>query len=338
MSQLCLGIETSCDETAVAIVADGDQVLANVVASQWDLHRQYGGVVPELASRRHLERLLPSLEEALGAAQCQIEDVDLIAVTRGPGLIGSLMVGVAAAKSLAAALKRPLVGVHHLAGHIHACFLAGASSHRPSLALVVSGGHTNLYHLPGDGTVTSLGGTRDDAAGEAFDKVARMLDLGFPGGPAVDRLARAGDPTAFSLPRAMLDQNNYDFSFSGLKTAVFYTIKEYEDKQKPLPKADLAASFQQAVVDVLAAKTLAAAEGLAVQQVLLAGGVAANSQLRGALQDGATQRGVELIVPPLDLCTDNAAMIAAAGYYAYSGGRTDDLFLEVADRLPLEHL
>lgn len=338
MTALCLGIETSCDETAVALVAGGRRILANVVASQWDLHARYGGVVPELASRRHLERLLPCLEEALAEAGVTMDAVDLVAVTKGPGLIGSLMVGVTAAKTLALLAGKPLVGVHHLAGHIHSCFLAGGDPEEPSVCLVISGGHTSLYHLPGDGSVHTLGATRDDAAGEAFDKVARLLDLGHPGGPAVDRLARTGNPEAFPLPRAMLDRDNFDFSFSGLKTAVLYTLEDFRQRGGEPPLADLAASFQQAVVDVLVAKTVRAAKHFGARQILLAGGVAANSLLRRSLEAAAAELGAALVVPPLELCTDNAAMIAAAGHYAMERGRVDDLLLEAVDRLPLREL
>lgn len=341
---LFLGIETSCDETAAAVVAGGTAVLSNIIASQEDLHHRFGGVVPELASRRHLERLLPCVEEALDEAGIGFGDLDGIAVTEGPGLIGSLMVGMVAAKSLAAASGLPLVGVHHLAGHIHACFLAGADMEEPSVALVVSGGHTDLFHLPGDGTVEPLGGTRDDAAGEAFDKVARLLDLGYPGGPAVQRLAEEGDPAAFDFPRAMLRHENFDFSFSGLKTAVLYTIEEQKRENIPVARADIAASFQQAVVDVLVEKTMAAADDLGVRQVLLAGGVASNGPLRRRMASRAEQSSrrngapVRLVVPPPVLCTDNGAMIAAAGHYAWARGREDGLLLEVADRMPLTHL
>lgn len=338
MSELCLGIETSCDETAVGLLADGRRVLANVVASQWDIHSRYGGVVPELASRRHLERFLPCLEEALAVADVTLADVTLVAVTRGPGLIGALMVGVTAAKTLAAVADKPLVGVHHLAGHIHACFLAGADYGQPAVCLVVSGGHTSLYHLPGDGSITALGGTRDDAAGEAFDKVARLMGLTYPGGPAIEGLARGGDPAAIDFPRAMLARDNYDFSFSGLKTAVLYALERFRQQDEPPPAADVAASFQQAVVDVLVAKTVRAARTLGVRQVLLAGGVAANGPLRQSLAAAADSIGAALIVPPLDLCTDNGAMIAAAGHYARQQGRSDDLFLTAVDRLPLQQL
>jgi len=335
---LCLGIESSCDETSAAVVADGHRVLSNVVASQRDLHRRYGGVVPELASRRHLESFLPVLEEALQEAGVEAAGVDLVAVTRGPGLLGSLLVGLVAAKTLAYVYGKPLVGVHHLAGHVYANFLDGAAPPWPAVCLIVSGGHTELVFLPGDGHVLRLGGTRDDAAGEAFDKVARLLDLPYPGGPQIDRLAREGDPTAFAFPRAMLADRSYDFSFSGLKTAVALEVERLRQAGAPLPVADLCASFQQAVIDVLAAKTLDAASRCGAAAVLLAGGVAANSALRRRLAEDAAALGLPLHVPAAEYCTDNAAMIAAAGTYAFRAGQVDDLELEAAARLPLERL
>ncbi|REJ38020.1 MAG: tRNA (adenosine(37)-N6)-threonylcarbamoyltransferase complex transferase subunit TsaD [Bacillota bacterium] len=335
---MCLALGGAGDETAAAVVADGRRVLSSVVASQRDLHRRYGGVVPELASRRHLETFLPVLQEALEEAGVRPPDIDLVAVTRGPGLLGSLMVGLMAAKTLAYVYRRPLVGVHHLAGHVYACFLEAGEPPWPAVGLIVSGGHTELVLLPGDGRVLRLGGTRDDAAGEAFDKVARLLDLPYPGGPQIDRLARQGDPTAFAFPRAMLGDGTYDFSFSGLKTAVALEVQALRARGGDLPVADLCASFQQAVVDVLAAKTLEAAARYRAASVLLAGGVAANRALRRALEEGARRLGVELRVPPPEYCTDNAAMIAAAGTYAYRAGRVDNLDLEAAARLPLERL
>lgn len=332
---LCLAIETSCDESAAAVVADGRRILSNVVASQADLHERYGGVFPELASRRHLEAVLPVVREALARAGAGWDDIDLLAVTRGPGLVGSLLVGVAAAKALAFARDLPLVGVHHIEGHIYANFLEAGDSPGgdpafPALCLVVSGGHTHLFLLEGHGRLRRLGRTRDDAAGEAYDKVARLLGLPYPGGPAVDRLARQGDGGAIPFPRAMMD-NGFDFSFSGLKTAV----ATYLERADARPAADVAASFQEAVVEVLVAKTIRAAEATGALAVLLAGGVAANSRLRAALAEACVRRGLPLRVPPPLLCTDNAAMIACAGYHAWRAGRRDGLELEVAARLPL---
>ncbi len=345
---LTLGIETSCDETSFAVVAGGRRILANVILSQTGEHGRYGGVVPELASRRHVTNAVPLLQEALTRSGITLAEVDLVAVTRGPGLVGALLVGVSLAKALAWALDKPLVGVHHLAGHIYANFLAGPGDEPapepryPAVALVVSGGHTDLFHLREGGGLAWLGGTRDDAAGEAFDKVARELGLGYPGGPVIDRLAERGDPQAFPFPRAMLDDDSLDFSFSGLKTAVLYELERrgWRDPQRRgelearLP--DLAASFQQAVVDVLVAKTLRAARQVGARQIYLAGGVAANRRLRRDLEAAAREAGLNLACPPPVLCTDNGAMIAAAGYAAWRRGRRDGLELDVDPDPPLD--
>ena len=345
--RLTLGIETSCDETSFAVVAGGREILANVILSQTDLHRRYGGVVPELASRRHVANVVPLLRAALEEAGVALPDVDLVAVTRGPGLVGALLVGVSLAKALAWALDKPLVGVHHLAGHIYANFLAfrgqgpAPEPVYPAVALVVSGGHTDLFRLDG-GRVEWLGGTRDDAAGEAFDKIARELGLGYPGGPVIDRLAATGDPAAFPFPRAMLDDDSLDFSFSGLKTAVLYELERHgwrdparrDELRARLP--DLAASFQQAIVDVLVAKTLRAARQAGARHVYLAGGVAANRQLRRQLAAAAQEAGLGVSCPPPVLCTDNAAMIAGAGYAAWLRGRRDGLDLDVDPDPPLD--
>ncbi|PZN08782.1 MAG: tRNA (adenosine(37)-N6)-threonylcarbamoyltransferase complex transferase subunit TsaD [Bacillota bacterium] len=347
---LTLGIETSCDETSFAVVADGRVILSNVILSQTDLHQRYGGVVPELASRRHVANAVPLLRSALAEAGVALEDVDLVAVTRGPGLVGALLVGVSLAKALAWALERPLVGVHHLAGHVYANFLVEAGQDAPAepvwpaVALVVSGGHTDLFYLGGSGRVERLGGTRDDAAGEAYDKIARELGLGYPGGPAIDRLAERGNPAAFAFPRAMLEEDNLDFSFSGLKTAVLYELERRglrdPDRREELAALlpDLAASFQQAVVDVLVEKTLRAARQVGARHIYLAGGVAANRQLRRQMARAAEEVGLGLSYPPPVLCTDNAAMIAAAGYAAWRNGRRDGLDLDVDPDPPLEGL
>lgn len=335
---LCLGIETSCDETAVAVVDEGHKIHSNIISSQTFVHGKYGGVVPELASRRHLEALLPVLEQALAEAGVAMADIDAVAVTRGPGLMGSLMVGLVAAKALSFAFGKPLIGVHHLAAHIHANFLTGADPQRPAVCLIVSGGHTDLLLLPGDGLVQRLGGTLDDAAGEAFDKVARILGLGYPGGPKIDALAQKGDAAAFAFPRA-LPGADFDFSYSGLKTAVFQVVQQLQREGKPLPLEDLSASFQQAAIEPLVEKTVRAAETFQVDTILLAGGVAANSGLRKLLAQRAREAGAALHVPPPVLCTDNGAMVAAAGIYAYRRrGHVDDLELEAAARLPLEQL
>ncbi len=350
--ELTLGIETSCDETAAAVVADGRRVLANVVASQIDLHQQYGGVFPELASRRHLEAIVPVLEESLNEAGAGWDDLSLIAVTNGPGLVGSLLVGLSAAKALSFARGLPLVGVHHVLGHIFANFLdratdmssdpgaddpsrdrSGERVMLPAVCLVVSGGHTDLFYLD-ESRASLLGRTRDDAAGEAFDKVARLLELPYPGGPNIDRLAREGDPSAIPFPRAMLEQEGYDFSFSGLKTAVAVYLEKERGAGRHPRKVDVAASFQRAVVDVLVTRTLAAARDYGVGSVLLAGGVAANSELRRIMEAEARQIGLTVHAPPLKLCTDNAAMIACAGYHLWKAGIADGLDLDVGARLP----
>lgn len=318
---LVLGFETSCDETAVAVVADGRRVLANTIASQIDLHRKYGGVVPEIASRQHLESLIPVLREALDQAGIGLEQVDLVTATAGPGLVGTLLVGLTAAKALAFALDKPFVGVNHLQGHIYANFLLPEAPEFPLVCLVVSGGHTDLIYMSGHGEMELMGRTRDDAAGEAFDKVARLLGLPYPGGPQVERLAARGNPEAVSLPRAWLE-GSYDFSFSGLKTAVLNTVR---GPNPPRPE-DLAAAFQASVVEVLAEKAMRAVAEKGVRTLLLAGGVSANGALRAAVTRRAEPLGVRVFAPPLALCTDNAAMVAAAGYYAWRyGGKVDDL-------------
>jgi len=329
-----LGIETSCDETAVAVVVDGRQVASSVVSSQVDLHKRYGGVVPEIASRKHVEAILPAVDAALEGAGITLTDVDLIAVTYGPGLVGALLVGVSAAKALSYALDIPLVGVNHIDGHIHANFIAHPGLYPPLLSLTVSGGHTNLIFMPEFGFYELLGETRDDAAGEAFDKIARYLDLGYPGGPAIEKWAKGGDREAFDLPRAMMDEG-YDFSFSGVKTAAINLIHNLKQKGKQISIPDFAASFQQAVVDVLVTKVLDAAEELGIDRVAIGGGVAANGQLRAEMQKRAAGRNLDLYFPPLELCTDNAAMIACAGYFSHMRGKVSSLDLNACPRLPL---
>lgn len=318
-------------------MAGGGRILSNVVASQEEIHRKYGGIFPEMASRRHIEAVLPVIRAAMDEAGVAAGDLGLIAVTRGPGLVGSLLVGVSAAKALSFAWGLPLVGVHHIAGHIYANFLAGSPPEWPAVCLVVSGGHTELLLLEDEASLSPLGRTRDDAAGEAFDKVARLLGLPYPGGPAIDRLAREGDPAAIPFPRGMIDDGN-DFSFSGLKTAVMVYLERAAAEGRPPRLADVAASFQQAVVDVLVAKAVRATVDLGVPRILLAGGVAANSSLRKALTDAAAARGVTVRIPPPHLCTDNAAMIACAGYHAWRAGRSDGLALDATARLPLTAL
>jgi N6-L-threonylcarbamoyladenine synthase len=324
--QLILGIETSCDETAVAIVKNGREIIANAVASQIESHKRFGGVVPEIASRHHVEQVTLVLEEALQQADIAMDEIDGIAVTEGPGLVGALLIGVNAAKALAFAHDIPLVGVHHIAGHIYANRLIREMEF-PLLSLVVSGGHTELVFMKEHGHFEVIGETRDDAAGEAYDKVARVLNMPYPGGPHIDRLAHEGKPD-LELPRAWLEPGSYDFSFSGLKSAVINTVHNAEQRGETIPPETLAASFQASVIDVLVTKTVQAAREHRVKQVLLAGGVAANKGLRTALQEEFKELpDVELVIPPLSLCTDNAAMIAAVGSVLYEKGQRSDLTL-----------
>jgi len=315
-----LGIETSCDETAAAVVEDGLKVASNLLASQHDVHARFGGVVPELASRAHVERLGPLMERALEEAGIGWREVEAVAVTRGPGLVGALLVGLATAKAAALALGVPFLGVNHLEGHIYANFLEHGPPEPPYVVLIVSGGHTMLVHMPEEHRYEVVGQTLDDAAGEAFDKIARFLGLGFPGGPALDRLARGGDPGAIRFPRAMAGSGDYDFSLSGLKTAVIRHVRREQEAGREIPLADLAAGFQEAIVDVQVQKTFAAAEERGAPTVLLGGGVVANSRLRERMAEEADRRGVRLHFPPPELCTDNAAMIASAGYFRLRRG------------------
>ena len=332
-----LAIETSCDETAAAVIGDGRHVLSNVVASQEALHAPYGGVFPELASRQHILSIVPVIEEALTKAAVGWGDLDALAVTYGPGLAGSLLVGVNTAKALSLARGLPLVGVNHLEGHIYANWLRVPPNEDkpdpefPLVCLIVSGGHTDLVLMTGHDRYLALGSTLDDAAGEAFDKVARMLGLGYPGGPAIQRTAGGGDPGALTLPRAWLP-GTYDFSFSGLKTAVLRLTREIEAAGGDIPVADVARAFQDAVVDVLVTKTVQAAAAYGAREVLLAGGVAANAALREAI---AAQSPAPVRYPAIWLCTDNAAMIGAAGYFAWDDGRRSGWDLDVVPSLPL---
>ena len=313
-----LGIDTSCDDTSIAIVADGPTILSNVVASQVDIHHRYGGVVPELACRKHIEAIGPVYQSALDEAGLMLADLDAVAVTQGPGLIGALLVGLSFAKSLAYAAGKPLIPVNHLEGHICSAFLEAPDLACPFVCLVVSGGHTDLYHCEAPGSYRILGQTRDDAAGEAFDKVSKLLGLGYPGGPVIDRLARAGEPQAIRFPRAYLERDSLDFSFSGIKTAVLHYVR----KHTPTSVVDLAASFQQAVVDVLVAKTLAAARRCEASRVVVTGGVAANSQLRREMHAACAEAGLQLVIPHPRLCTDNGAMIAAAAHWRFQLGHS----------------
>jgi N6-L-threonylcarbamoyladenine synthase len=335
-----LGIETSCDETAASVVENGRIVLSNVVASQVDLHAKYGGVFPEVASREHIRTIYPIVEEALQGAHLRLGDIDAIAVTRGPGLPGSLVVGLNVAKGLALGTGLPLVGTNHLEAHLYSAWMYSVNSppveepEFPLVALIVSGGHTELVLMTGHLQYRHLGATLDDAAGEAFDKVARLIGLSYPGGPAIQRAAEGGNPRAIAFPRAWLE-GTWDFSFSGLKTAVMREVRRMEDRDQPLPIADLAASFQAAVVDVLVGKTLKAADAFGAKAVLVAGGVSANQALRREME----ARAACLVhIPPLWLCTDNAAMIAGAGYFRYINGQRDSLGIDALPNWPLMEL
>lgn len=310
-----LGVETSCDETAVAIVKNGKELISNVVASQIESHKRFGGVVPEIASRHHVEQVTIVLEEALMEAGMQLDEVDAIAVTEGPGLVGALIVGINAAKAIAFAKQKPLIGVHHIAGHIYANRLEKEFEF-PLLALIVSGGHTELILMKDHDQYEVIGETRDDAAGEAFDKIARVLDLPYPGGPHIDRLAKVGSES-IEFPRAWLDKGSYDFSFSGLKSAVINFIHNAEQRGDAIVKEDIAASFQASVIEVLTEKTYIAAGNHNVKQVIVSGGVAANKGLRQSLSERFSNSHIPLLIPPFHLCTDNAAMIAAAGSILY---------------------
>lgn len=334
-TEVVLAIETSCDETAAAVMRGGTEVLSSVVATQVDFHARFGGVVPEIASRKHTEAIVGVVSEALDRAGLTLGHVDAIAVTHGPGLIGALVVGLAYAKGLAFAAGLPLVGVNHLEGHIFAAKLDEPDLEPPLVALVVSGGHTSLVHVPEWGAYETLGQTLDDAAGEAFDKVAKVLGLGYPGGPVLSRLAAEGDPEAIAFPRAMMRSGDYRFSLSGLKTAVINHIRHEREAGREIHLPDLAASFQAAVVDVQVAKTVRAAEEYGVEWVCLAGGVAANPVLRESLRAALAERGVSLSVPPVPLCTDNAAMIAAAGTWRLRRGDFLGLDAEAVADLPL---
>ncbi|CEI82586.1 tRNA N6-adenosine threonylcarbamoyltransferase [Oceanobacillus oncorhynchi subsp. incaldanensis] len=331
---MILGIETSCDETAASIVKNGREILSNVVASQIESHKRFGGVVPEIASRHHVEQMTMVLEEAVNQADVTWEDIDAIAVTEGPGLVGALLVGVNAAKALAFAKNKPLIGVHHIAGHIYANRLENEFAF-PLLALIVSGGHTELVIMKDHYDYELIGETRDDAAGEAYDKVARMLKLPYPGGPQIDRLSAEGKDT-IDFPRAWLEEGSYDFSFSGLKSAVINTLHNAEQRRETLNPADVAASFQQSVIDVLTEKTYRAAQEYKVKQVIVAGGVAANKGLRQSLKNRFNHTDTELYIPPIHLCTDNAAMIAAAGTILYEKEKFKALDLNANPSLMLE--
>lgn len=333
--ELILGIESSCDETSVALVARGGAIRANLISSQADLHARFGGVVPEVASRRHIEVISPLIAEALTEAGADWGDLAAVATTRGPGLAGALLVGLTAAKAIAWARQLPLVGVNHLAAHIWANKIASPDLPVPFLCLLVSGGHSSLVVVRGPDSMEEIGRTRDDAAGEAYDKIGRLLDLGYPGGPVIDKLAASGDPTAFEFPRGLAAEPTFDFSFSGLKTAVRRVIEKHQLAGIPFKVEDVAASFQAAVVDVLTQKTLAAAERHDLQTLAIAGGVAANRGLRARLQKECDARGWRLSCPPISLCTDNAAMIAGLGAELLALGQRDPLDMNALARWPV---
>jgi N6-L-threonylcarbamoyladenine synthase len=314
-------VETSCDETAAAVLGGDGQVLSSVLSSQHDVHGRFGGVVPELAARRHIEKLEAVASEAMEQAKMKWSDLHAIAVTSGPGLAGALLVGVSFGKALAYANEIPLLAVNHLEGHMASAWIESPEFPMPCVVLIVSGGHTNLYFMDGKGSSRLIGRTLDDAAGEAFDKAAKMLGLGFPGGPAIDRIACRGNPRAVQFPRAYLDKRSLDFSFSGLKTALLYHLRDVDRRGEPRPVADLAASFQEAIIEVLAAKAFEAVKRYGVGSLAVVGGVSANSRLRARLASQATAEGIRLSIPRGDYCTDNAAMIAAAGRHAYLRGR-----------------
>ncbi len=332
---LILSIESSCDETAAAVVKNGREVLSNVIYSQIDLHTVFGGVVPEIASRKHIEKINPVIETALKEAGVTLEEVDAIAVTYGPGLVGALLVGVAEAKAIAYAAKKPLVGVHHIEGHISANYIEHKDLEPPFLCLVASGGHSHLVLVKDYGEYEIIGRTRDDAAGEAFDKVARAIGLGYPGGPKVDKLAREGNPKAITFPRAKIAGNEADFSFSGLKSSVLNYLNQCEMKGVEVNRADVAASFQAAVIDVLCEHTIKAANQLGMKKVAIAGGVASNSSLRAEMKARCEKNGISFCHPSPIFCTDNAAMIGVAGYYEYMRGTRHGWDLNAVPNLKL---
>lgn len=330
-----LAIESSCDETAAAVITNGRTVKSNIIYSQIDLHTLYGGVVPEIASRKHIEKINQVIEQALKEASMEIKDMDAIAVTYGPGLVGALLVGVAEAKALSFASNVPLVGVHHIEGHISANFIEHPDLQPPFLSLVVSGGHTHLVNVKDYGEVEVLGRTRDDAAGEAFDKVARAIGLGYPGGPKIDKVAKEGNPEAIKFPRAKVNGSELDFSFSGLKSAVLNYINTCEMKGEEINVPDVAASFQKAVVDVLTEHAISATLERGADKIALAGGVASNSALRASLQKACDENNIKLYVPSPIYCTDNAAMIGVAGYYEFMKGVRSDMTLNAVPGLKL---
>src|SRR6056297_194536 len=330
-----LALETSCDETASAVVRNGLEVKSNIVASQVDWHRKYGGVVPEIASRKHLEFINPVIEEAITEADMKLKEIDAVAATYGPGLVGGLLVGLSTAKALAYAMDKPFIGVNHIAGHIYANFISHPDIQTPIICLTISGGHTDLLYFEDLGGYEILGRTRDDAAGEAFDKIARFLDLGYPGGTVIEKKAKEGDPEAIDFPRSFNNDDIYDFSFSGLKTAVINYVHNEKQRGNKLNIADIAASFQQAVIDSLIQRVIKALKNYEVGSVVISGGVAANQELRKQLRKVVNKKGLKLYYPELKLCTDNAAMIGAVSYYKYQKNDFSDLSLNADPNLSL---
>ena len=330
-----LAIESSCDETAAAVVKNGREVLSNIISSQIALHTLYGGVVPEIASRKHIEKINYVIKEALAEAGMGLKDMDAIGVTYGPGLVGALLVGVAEAKAISYASGVPLVGVHHIEGHISANYIENRELEPPFICLVVSGGHTHLVVVKDYGKYEIIGHTRDDAAGEAFDKVARAIGLGYPGGPKIDKLAKEGNPDAIHFPRAKVEDSPYDFSFSGVKSAVLNHLNGCKMKGEPIVEADIAASFQKAVCDVLVGHAIQAVKDYKIPKLAMAGGVASNSALRAAMKEACDKQGIPLYYPSPILCTDNAAMIGAAAYYEYMAGTRSGLDLNAVPNLKL---
>lgn len=330
-----LAIESSCDETAAAVVVNGREVLSNIISSQIDIHKKFGGVVPEVASRKHIEAVSAVVQEALDVANIAFKDIDAVAVTYGPGLVGALLVGLQYAKALAYSLKVPLIGVNHIEGHISANFIQYKELEPPFVTLVVSGGHTFIVHMKDYGSFEVMGQTRDDAAGEAYDKVARAIGLGYPGGPKIDKLSKEGNENAVKFPRANFHEESLDFSFSGIKSAVLNHLNKLEMKGEDYNKADIAASFQKSVVDVLVDNAIKACKIKGVDKIAIAGGVAANSYLRNAMMKRGEKEGIKVLFPELVLCTDNAAMIGSAAYFEYLRGRVSDLTLNAAPNLKL---
>jgi len=332
---LILGIESSCDETSAAVVKNGRELLSNVISSQIEFHQKFGGVVPEIASRKHIEVINMVIQEALDSANVTFDDIDAIGVTYGPGLVGALLIGVSTAKALAFALNKPLIAVHHIEGHIAANYLEHKDLEPPFICLVASGGHSHIVHVKDYSTFEIMAQTRDDAAGEAFDKVARILGLGYPGGPLIDKLAKEGNKAAISFPKVRFDNGSLDFSFSGIKTAVLNYINKLEQTGQKYNKADVAASFQQAVVEVLVEHSVEAAKRVHLNKIVLAGGVAANNALRQLMKIKARENGMDVKIPSPVLCTDNAGMIACAAYYEYRSGNVADMTLNAIPNLRL---